>query len=123
LAPLACHDDAEEAKQVLGRIDRMRDASLAERGPLIAKLAELAPEGAEAKTARRACLDAYQKLQAAHDEVARTSARIEEMKAKGRAPRYEEITAADRATSMMREAKKAEPACTRAVAALRRKLR
>ncbi len=108
---------------MLGRIDRMRDAPLTERAAHIRKLATLAPTDAKAATARRACLDAYQKLQRAHDEMGQATARIKRMAESGRKPRYEEVVAADRATAMMGDAEKAEPACARAVANLRRALR
>ena len=108
---------------MLGRIDRMRDAPIAERQPHIRKLAELDPKDERAAHAQRVCLSAYEKLQAAHDAVAAASDRIAKLKAEGKPPRHEEITAADRATTMMREAESAEPACAAAVAELKRKVR
>jgi hypothetical protein len=119
---LACGGD-EEAKQLLGRIDRMRDAPIGERGPHIKRLAEITPKQPNAATAQRVCLEAYEKLQSAHDQIEASATRIAEMKAEGRKPRYEEIADADRATTMMREAQQAQPACTTAVAELRRSLR
>ncbi len=113
----------EEAEQVLGRIDRMRDAPIEERGAAIRELAALTPRHPGALRAREVCLQAYGKLQEAHERVASTKAAVERMQAKGVTPRYEEVTAADEAVSLMLAAKKAEPACARAVAELRRALR
>lgn len=112
-----------EAKQVLARIDRMRDAPVEERGPHIRALAELTPRGPKAKAARDRCLAAYESLQAAHREVEAAGERLAKMQAQGNKPRYEEVTAADQAMTRLREAKKAEPACIEAVAALRRESR
>lgn len=108
---------------MLGRIDQMRDAPIEGRTEAIRVLRELEPEHRGAAHARRVCLDAYEKLQKAHDEANAAKARVAKLSAEGKTPRYEEVTAADDAISLMLDAKKAEPGCAKAVADLRRELR
>ena len=116
-------DDRAGANKVLDRIERMRDAPIGERQAAIDALAALSVDHDKARAAQTACLDAYRKLQEAHKVTEAARARVDEQVALGGKPRVEEVAAADRAVTLMLEAKKAEPACIAAAAALRRALR
>jgi hypothetical protein len=121
LALTGCEGD-RDAERLLGLIDRMRDAPLAERPRHIDALAAASAARPEAQAAQRDCLEAYRALQSAHEKLDAAKRLLDKQQAAGQPPRYEEISAVDAAMTDMTTAQQKEPACAAAVAALRRAL-
>jgi hypothetical protein len=110
LAGCGRSEEKKEGERVLGLVDRMRDTNLAARGPLLDALERDRPTTAMAERVRGSCVAAYRALQQAHAELAA-------------AEEDGDVGRLSLGTRLLDEAQAKLPACTEAVADLRRAIR
>jgi hypothetical protein len=127
LAPLlvGCGPSAErrEAERITVAIDKLRKAEHADREPLLNALEKDHAEHELAERARASCAKAFRALHDAKNKVAEVEQALAAHQKKGEVPPAELLQTLETAQKMLDEANAAMPACSKAMAELKIRLR
>jgi hypothetical protein len=121
----ACGPSAErrEAERIAAAVDKLRAAEHAERGPLLDRLEKDHADSELAERARLDCTKAFRALHDAKEKVAEVERAVAAHSKKGTVPPAELLQTLETAQKMLDEANGAMPACSKAMADLKIRLR